>query len=243
MSLINKTILLTRARHQSSEIKSLLESSGATVVDFPTIEIVEPESWDLVDSAIERLSGFDWIIFTSSNAVRFFVSRINTHNKKRFSDLNLVIKCAIGPKTAQAIRDCGLKIDTIANDSRAEGVLDTIVKYANKGEGIAGLRILIPRSKTAREYLPEGLRSLGATVETVTVYRTLKPETDPAEIIEKLKAGHIDTITFTSPSTVNNLAEIAGVDDLSKLIGKTLVACIGPTTASAASELGLKNSV
>jgi uroporphyrinogen III methyltransferase/synthase len=151
--------------------------------------------------------------------------------------------CAIGPATARAIEEAGALAGLVASDSKAEGVLTAIVQYLGGEANIRGLRFLIPRARVARETLPGGLRALGAHVESVETYQTIKPDVDRETVIGLFKENSIDVITFTSSSTVSNFAELAGLTDLSELLETTLVACIGPTTAETAARHGLARVV
>jgi uroporphyrinogen III methyltransferase/synthase len=235
-----RTVLVTRARMQSESLTSKLEALGAQVIHFPTIEIVPPESWDQLDAALRRLGGYDWIVFTSANGVRFFFERLNDLELTDYLDmLATTTLCAIGPATASAIEKRGAVANLVASESSSEGALTAIIKHAGDVKNINGLRFLIPRARIAREVLPEGLRKLGAEVDTVETYQTVKPDVDPESVNLLFKENSIDAITFTSSSTVSNFVELAGLTDLSRLLDATLVACIGPATAETAARMGL----
>ena len=235
-----RTVLVTRARMQSESLTSQLEALGAQVIHFPTIEIVPPGSWDQLDAALRRLGIYDWIVFTSANGVRFFFERLNdlelTNHLHMLATTTL---CAIGPATASAIEQRGAVANLVASESSSEGALTAIINHAGDVKNIKGLRFLIPRARIAREVLPEGLRKLGAEVDTVETYQTVKPDVDPESVNLLFKEHSIDAITFTSSSTVANFAELAGLTDLSRLLDATLVACIGPATAETAARMGL----
>ena len=227
--------LVTRGRAQSAEITSLLENAGATVIHCPTIEIREPDSWAALDGAIGKLESYDWVIFTSANGVDFFHRRL-AETSTRLPDR--VITCAIGPATALALRQRA-RVDVVAADSKAEGALAAILERAGGPEGVRGLRFLIPRARVAREVLPVKLTALGATVDAVEAYQTIRPETDGEAIKRLITEAPIDVITFTSSSTVSNFAAIVGMKDLSNLLEGVAVACIGPVTAATAREHGI----
>jgi len=232
-----RTILITRAIAQSKELTSTLESRGARVLHCPTIEVIEPDSWHALDSAIERLDSYDWITFTSANGVAFFFQRLKAKSASYPADR--VITFAIGPATATALRERNLRVTLTAEDSKAEGALTSIIHYAGSEEGLRGLKFLIPRARIARDYLPRQLARFGAHVDAVETYQTVKPDVDGKEIIKLFEEQIIDATTFTSSSTVSNFASIVGMDDLSQLLQRTLVACIGPVTAKTAAEYGL----
>ena len=242
--LLGKTVLITRARAQSEEITIRLEALGAAVIHFPTIEFIPPDSWESLDGSIARLSEYDWIVFTSANGVFFFFKRLSELRQESAAQLlDAQILCAIGPATARAIGAAGANASLVASDSRSEGALGAIVDHVGGEANLKGLRFLIPRARVARETLPEGLRKLGAKVDAVEAYQTIKPDVDPEAVIRLFKENSIDAVTFTSSSTVSNFAELAGLSDLSDLLANTLVACIGPTTAETAEHHGLTTVV
>jgi uroporphyrinogen III methyltransferase/synthase len=235
--------LVTRGRAQSAEITSLLEEAGAEVINCPTIEIREPGSWAALDAAIEKLESYDWVIFTSTNGVEFFYRRLAQRRGEAARLPDKTITCAIGPATAKALEAASARVDIVARDSKAEGALAAIIEHAGGPDSIRGLRFLIPRARVAREVLPVELSALGATVDAVEAYQTVSPETDGGELKRLLIEAPIDVITFTSSSTVSNLAAIVGMKDLSRLLEGVLVACIGPVTARTAREHGLHEIV
>jgi uroporphyrinogen III methyltransferase / synthase len=241
--LLGKTILITRPRAQSEALTTLLEAVGAKVLDCPTIEVVPPSSWVALDTSITRLQDYDWIVFTSANGARFFLSRMTETRSEGVEALSAHVVCAIGPATARAVEAAGALAHVTASDSRAEGALRAIIDHVGGEESVKGLRFLIPRARVAREILPAGLRSLGAHVDAIEAYQTIKPDIRPEDIIGIFRENSIDAITFTSSSTVSNFAELAGLTNLSDLLATTLVACIGPVTAETAASYGLKRVV
>lgn len=244
-----RVIMITRAEDQARATAELLERLGAEVIHVPTIEFIEPADWTRVDSAIENLSQYDWVLFTSANGVRFFFRRLSDLAPERRGTLervgvpNEVNVAAIGPATARALEAAGFPAMLIAKDSRAEGVLRAVVEAVGGESFLSGKRFLIPRAEVARDLLPDELRRRGALVDTVAVYRTVRPECDASEIIRSFKESRVDAIVFTSSSTVKNFAAIVGVDDLSDLLAGVVIACIGPVTAATAVRHGLKNIV
>lgn len=242
-SLGGYTILITRPRAQSAEITSLFEDLGAEVVHLPTIEIVEPASWGAVDAAIDRFETYDWLIFTSSNAARFFFGR----SRDRLADTPIAGTrpriCAVGPATARAVEEAGAVVDLMPGESKASGILSSIIERLGGRARVRGVKFLIPRSQIAREELPVELAKLGAIVEAVEAYRTVKPESDCGAVIRRLREGAIHAITFTSPSTVANFASLLGASDLSGVVGPALAGCIGPTTTAAAKEFGISRII
>jgi uroporphyrinogen III methyltransferase / synthase len=235
-TLRGKTVVVTRARAQSAEITARLEALGANVIHCPTIEIAPPASWTPLDASIQGLVEYDWLVFTSANGVEFFFQRLREMGSEAVAALAGRIICAIGPATAQALEAAGAVTSVVASDSRAEGALAAIIDYLGGPARVRGLNFLIPRARVARDLLPDGLRALGARVNTVETYQTAKPSVEPESIFRLFKENSIDAITFTSSSTVSNLAAIVGLEDLSGLLANTIAFCIGPVTAETAAS-------
>lgn len=242
-SMQGKTILVTRARAQSQEITARLEALGANVIHCATIEVVPPTSWKPLDEAISKLESYDWLVFTSANGVHFFFRRLSEIRSDVARAIAERLVCAIGPATASAIEASGAVVHVTASDSKAEGALTAIIDNVGGAENIRGLRFLMPRARVARDILPAALRSLGAHVDAVEAYQTVKPNVDRESVLRLFTDNSIDVITFTSSSTVSNFAEIVGLTDLSDLLSTTLVACIGPVTAKTAAEHGLRRII
>ena len=231
--LAGKRILITRARGQSGDFSTLLKKLGAEVIEFPTIEIVPPLRWKELDRAIRQLKSYDWIIFTSANGVNFFWQRLREKGKYRLPpSLKL---CAIGPATANQLRERRISVDYMPKEFIAESVLKGFDKMA-----IREKRILLARAEKARDVLPKGLRKMGAEVDVVELYRTVKPKAGPRQLKKILTEEGIDAVTFTSSSTVDHFVELLKKEDLKQLLRKRAIACIGPVTAKTAKEWGMK---
>src|SRR4026207_1589229 len=119
--LAGKTVVVTRAASQAGELVSELEHYGAQVIICPTIEIAEPENYERLDEAIDHLYGYDWLIFTSANAIEFFLRRLNARGLKA-EVLDEIKVCAIGQASADKLRDAHVHVDVVAAQSKAEGV-------------------------------------------------------------------------------------------------------------------------
>jgi len=220
-------IVVTRPENQAGELADRMRALGAEPLLFPTIAIAPPEVGGPLDQAISRLSDYDWIVFTSANGVEHFWARLQAgtqglaplpHFRGRVA--------AIGPATADALRQRGVSVDLMPDEYRAEAILDEI------GD-VTGQRILLPRADIARRALADGLRARGARVDEVPAYRTVRGEPSPADF-DAMRAG-VDVVTFTSSSTVRNFVFLTqGLD-----YGDPFIACIGPVTAATARELGL----
>ena len=231
--LTGKKILITRAREQSTEFATQLKKQGAEVIEFPTIEIVPPLHWKKLDQTIDQLKSYHWIIFTSANGVYYFWQRLREKGKQRFPSTLKV--CAIGPATARQLREKKIPVAYMPKEYIAEALLKGFEKRP-----VEGKRILLARAKKARDILPKGLKSMGAKVDVVEVYRTVKPKGGTKKLRQLLADGNIDVITFTSSSTVDHFAELFKKEDLKILLKGVAIACIGPVTARTAKGWGMK---
>jgi uroporphyrinogen III methyltransferase/synthase len=195
------------------------------------IEIYPPSDTSELDEAIAALSGIDYLVLTSANAVQAFFSRLEACGKD-VRALHGTAVAVVGPKTAEALALCGLKPDLVARDFRAEGVLEILREH-----GVAGKRILYPRAELARELIPKELAAAGAVVLAPVAYCSRLPA-DGERIREILAAGDIDAITFTASSTVDNFVALVGAD-AAALVREIPLFSIGPLTSQTMARHGL----
>ena len=235
--LFGKKIIVTRSREQASDFSVLLEKYGAEPIEFPTIETVPPKDWKEIDRAIKNLPKYDWAIFTSINGVKYFVERLKKQGKD-IRELKGIKICAIGPATAKAIEDLGIKVDLLPKEYRAESIITGLGKTKIKGR-----RFLLPRALKAREVLPEEIKRLGGKVDVVTAYRTVQPKEKTDEIRKMLREKRVDVVTFTSSSTVENFVNMFKRNEVPGILNGTRVACIGPITKDTATKLGIKTDI
>lgn len=233
--LFGKHILVTRAQAQAADLSDLIVAYGGEPVECPALQFVPPDSWEPVDEAMAHLASYQWIVFTSVNGVQWFMRRLRQRGLDARA-LHGAKVCAIGPRTADELSQFGVTADLVPAEFQAEGVIDALSTV-----GISGQRVLIPRAEQAREILPEQLRGLGATVNVITVYRTIAPDLDAQTIKERLRNKEIHAVTFASSSTVRNFCNLfESSDQRDALLGETLIACIGPITAETVREMGLQ---
>ena len=232
LPLFGKSIVVTRKGDQAEGMIERLGELGAEPVFFPVIETVAPEDWATLDEALNNISRYDGLIFTSVNGVRFFFQRLKEIQQDIRNLKNLRVY-TIGPKTAEAVRDLGICVDVVPEDFVAESLIESIGK-----EKITGQRFLIPRAAVAREVLPKTLREMGAQVDIAPAYQTILPKPKSDAFSKRLQSGDIDVLTFTSSSTVKNFLELTG-KSLFEEVKKTRIACIGPITAETAKNAGL----
>ncbi|HEX9109704.1 MAG TPA: uroporphyrinogen-III synthase [Longimicrobiales bacterium] len=224
-----KRILITRPREQADGLAAELERLGAVPVLLPAIEIAPLEDPAALDRAIESLGEFRWVIFTSANGVTAFWARLSALGKDERA-LSGVRTAAIGPASARALMDRGVRPEFVPAEHIAEAILPGL------GD-VRGQRILLPRAEIAREALVQELRAAGADPLEIAAYRTLPARLDAAGW-QELERG-IDAATFTSSSTVRSFFEMAG-GRAAQLLAGALIACIGPVTAETARACGLE---
>jgi uroporphyrinogen III methyltransferase/synthase len=237
-----RTVVVTRAASQASELTDALESYGAKVFVCPTIEIREPDNYDRLDEALDHLYGYDWLIFTSTNGVEFFMKRLHARGHKT-EDLDEIKVCAIGQRTAEKLHDTHTHVDLVPSQSTAEGVFASLSEFVGGGAHLRELNILLPRALAGRDVLPKALEEAGARVDVVPTYQTVLPENFDRGRLSAMLAGSGDCIAFTSPSTIKNLAKLFDTNDLGSTLPGIVIACIGPVTAAAAAEYGLRVDV
>lgn len=232
--LLGKTVVITRARGQAGEFSRLLRNYGARVIEFPTIEIVSPDSWKSVDRAIDNLETYHWLIFTSTNGVKYLLDRLRL-KKRRLAEFKDLRFCAIGPRTAQELEKAGVKVDMVPDQYYAEALVGRFGV-----EQLKGTRILLARAKKARDLLPRELRRLGARVDVVEVYQTRAPNISGQEIERVFQENKIDVITFTSSSTVENFLQLYEENvGLKHPFAGVAIAAIGPITADTLQKRGI----
>ena len=238
LPLFGKRIMLTRPREQSAEFEAALQRLGAEALILPTIRIVPLDDFSRIDAAIAGLASYDWTVFTSVNAVRIFMHRMLDQGKDARSFAACRI-AAIGPATARAIEERFLRVDFIPPDYVAE---EFLTSFAQQHQ-IRGARFLLPRAGAARPMLANELQKMGGEADEVTVYHTL-PESDvDPDMLQRVIAGGVDVITFTSASTARNFVNLVGKERAVALNRSAGVASIGPITTQAARELGLHVAV
>jgi uroporphyrinogen III methyltransferase/synthase len=235
--LFGKRVLVTRTRQQASVLSRLLAQEGAEPIELPALELVARDDPRRLGRAIGALARgrYQWVVFTSASGVDIFFQRLKEAGRdaRAFAGARL---CAIGPGTAAALAARGLQADLVPDEFVAESVVEALRPRLRPGDGV-----LVPRAESARPELVEGLRSCGAKVGEVTLYRAAVPKEAPAEALRRLRAGEVDVVTFASSSAVKNLLKLLA-GGMAPLKGP-LIACIGPVTARTAREAGLEVGV
>jgi len=225
-----KRVLVTRPRLQADEFASKLRSAGFEPIYFPVIEIRSIENNIALERALSKLSCYEWVVFTSVNAVEVVFDQ---YPSLKWGGIKVA---AIGPKTAEALETRGVNPDFVPQEYVAEAILPGL------GD-LLGKWVLLPRAEIARKALPEAVFHAGGIPHEISVYKTL-PAHPNLEGLVALHSG-VDVITLTSPSTVHNFIAVVeqnGLDPLD-LPNNPLFACIGPVTEQAAREAGLPNLI
>ncbi len=230
-----RRVVITRAAEQAPDLAARLEALGAATVMLSTIQIAPADPAPL-DAAIAALGAgaYGWVIFTSVNGVAAFFARLDA----------LALDCravrarvaAIGPATARALAERGLRPDFVPTTFVAEAVAEQI------GD-VAGQRVLLPRADIARPALADLLAARGASVEAIAAYRTIAPPIDPDAVRRALAGPRPDAICFTSSSTVRGLVTALGDEPPARALAGVAIACIGPVTAATARECGLEPTI
>lgn len=232
--LAGRRVLVTRAGAQAAGFEEALRCAGAEPVTFPTITI-DPAADDTgLDTALRHLDHYDWIVFTSANTVTYVEGRLQAIGLGWDALFRLHV-AAVGPKVAEALRARGVAAPFVP-DIYTAAALTASVPIG------AGERVLLPQADIASPALAAGLRARGASVDPVVAYRTTLPHGDAGELRRRLAAGAIDAVTFASPSSAHNLCVVLG-DEAARLLSTTIIACIGPSTARAVHEQGLRPAV
>jgi uroporphyrinogen III methyltransferase/synthase len=196
--------------------------------------ILPPEDYGPLDEAVTAAGSFDWIMFTSANAVDSFMGRLLA-GPGDVRDLKGVKLAAVGPATAAAIEARGLRVDLVPEAYVAESLVDALGASGR----LDGTRVLLARAAVARDVLPDSLRAAGASVDVVEAYRTARPEGSAELLTLLVDSGGLDLATFTSSSTVTNFVALVGAARAHGI----RAACIGPVTAATARDAGMTVAV
>src|SRR5207249_3279038 len=225
-----KRIVVTRMRRQVGVLSEQLRVLGADVIELPTIRIEPPTDLRAFAELVQDAHSYDWIVFTSPNGVTaFFDLFYKLYDDAR--EIGGARIAAIGPATAQRVRDFHLHVDLQPEEFVAEAVVQAFQKQGN----LENLRILLARAEGARDVLPKQLSNLGAIVDEGFAYRTVAETRDITGARRRFLEEGADLITFTSSSTVENFLTLG----LPWPKGMQ-VASIGPITSKTASDRGLK---
>jgi uroporphyrinogen III methyltransferase / synthase len=230
-TLEGRRIVITRAPEQSNELRARLEELGAEVASLPLVRFLESKDTADLDRAIRSVDTFDWIIFTSANAVTFFLGRCRAVGC--WPNTGRTKVAAVGSATRLAAEKEGLAISLVPAEFNGAGLA------AELSGVISGKSVLLPRSDRASEELPSALCKAGAKVTEVIAYVTAGPEAFDRSLIEAIRDGRIDAVAFFSPSAFREFQKLMGPDLLVKYDSRVALAAVGPVTAGAIRGAGL----
>jgi uroporphyrinogen-III synthase len=227
-----KLVVLLRAAGQGGTLAAELRALGARILEVPVIAIAPPADPRPLEEAVARIDAYDWIVFTSPNAVAAFLEACDRPIRSRLA--------SVGPGTSARLREAHLDVALEAKASHQEGLAAALV-----AQGVKGAFVLIPQSEIARDALVRTLDGAGARVTAVTAYRIVDGEADVTPLLEALDAGRVDAICFTSASTARNLARRIGGAELARRLetGRPVAASMGPIASAALRELGVARVV
>jgi uroporphyrinogen-III synthase len=218
-------IVVTRAAHQAEELARPLRERGAEVLLLPTIAIAPPSNPRALAEAAAHADQFDWIVFTSANAITAFVTALGCAPGELHARV-----ATIGVATRAQAESAGFAVSLTPEKYIAEALVESFGE-----EKLAGKRVLIPSAAITRDVVAPGLRERGAIVDVVEAYRNVVPEGAAAAAREVFREPFPDWVTFASSSAVENLARVAGAHKLARV----KIASIGPVTSAAVRAHGL----
>jgi uroporphyrinogen III methyltransferase/synthase len=230
LPLFGQRVVLTRPTDQSDRSAADLEDLGAEVLVAPTVTIGPPADGQPLDSAIDRLGTFEWLVFTSANGVRFFVDRLRTRGKdlRALGHLKLA---AIGPITAEALAAYRLSADLVPDAFRSEDLAAALLEKAT------GRRVLLARADRGRPLLKEELARV-ADVEQIAVYRSADAQSLPDAVVERIAEGTVDWITLTSSAITERLHDLLPEPARRRVGTLVRLATLSPVTSATARRLG-----
>lgn len=239
LALQGKTILVTRASGQASQFTDLLTSQGAKVIEMPTLAIVPPTSWKMLDQAIANLAKYDWLILTSANAVESFFGRLrgSGQDSRALHSLKIAV---VGRKTAEVLAHSGISPDLVPTDFVAESLVDAFLVIPD--HVLAGKKMLFPRVESGgREILVEQLQQHGVIVDVIAAYESKCPEAINPEALVAIQNQRLDAIAFASSKTVKHFCKLLDRVESQAIwrswIAKVKIASIGPETSKTCYEL------
>jgi uroporphyrinogen-III synthase len=229
--------VIRRAVEPSSDLVTKLERRGAIPISLPLVAFSTPENFAPLDAALHRWQEFDWVLFTSANAVQSVAQRASTTNLGILRPSSRPQIAAVGPATNQAAVKAGLHVTHVAKTHLGLALAEELAQQ------LRNKSVFLPRSDRANPDLPAALKKLDANVTEVVAYHTLPPSNvDRARVTEVLDENS-DAALFFSPSAVNNLADLIGRESLTALQNKIAIAAVGPVTAAALRDHGVTNLI
>ena len=233
--LAGKRVVVTRAIEQTSDLNARLTAHGAIPISLPLVSFAPPADYAPLDAALRQLHSFDWIIFTSANAVHAITSRFQSNRQSPPTSVEQTPSpkvAVVGPATHSAAEKAGFTVSHIAKTHLGTALAEELAdRLRNKS-------VFLPRSDRANPDLPAALRNLGARLTEVIAYRTIPPDDSHQSRVNASIDGQADAILFFSPSAVNNFAALIGRERLATLPNTIAIVAVGPITARALQDIG-----
>jgi len=236
-ALAGKRIIITRSAAQSEALARELTGRGAIPLVLPLVSFAKPEDFAPLDAAIAEIQRFDWMIFASAQAVRAVVKRAEELKRRLPGSESKLRIASVGPVTAEAAREAGLAVEYVAETHIGTALAEEL------GNRLQGAKVFLPRSDRGNPDLPRALKRHGAKVTEVIAYRTLRPTEVDQRSLGQIAEGTADAVLFFSPSAVQHFAELFGGEQLRALEDKLAIMAVGPVTANALREAGVRRMV
>jgi len=227
-------VLVTRPWIEGERLRRSLRAAGALVLDLPTIAVGPPESYGPLDTALSTLSGYDWIVFTSRNAVKAVVERLAALGSPPVFPVTLWV-AAVGPATAADLRRRGVYVDAVPESAAVNFLSGELQR-----RGVSGTRLLLPQGTLSGRELQDDLERSGASVDAVIAYQTVQPSALDGSVLDAVQRGEVDVVALASPSAAYNLAHILAPHGGCAMLRDVCLVCIGPSTAAAVRDLHLR---
>ncbi len=231
--LSNVCVLVTRPEGQGDKLQLLLEEQGADVVFQPAIKILPPDSWAEVDDAITRLGEYSYIVFSSTNGVNMFLSRL-AECGYGVDALNRSAVAAVGASTAKELERHRASVQIVPDEYRAENlaaaIIEDVKKRTNEQKPV---KALLLRASRGRDVLKPQLESVGIETNQIVIYKSEDVLEPNPEIVEKLNSGAIDWVALTSSAIAQSTINMLG-----DALRKAKIACISPITAAVVEKNG-----
>jgi uroporphyrinogen III methyltransferase/synthase len=229
--LAGRTVVVTRARAQASDLSERLRALGASVVELPVIRIARLPGDAALDAALASLPDYGLVVLTSVNGVDSLFAALAERGRDARALSPEATLVAIGPATAARLAAHGVRADVVPERFVAEGILEALADRP-----LEGVRALVARARGSRHLLIDGLEARGARVDEVELYEAV-PE--PVDAGTRAAALAADYLTFTASSTVRSFMGLLDDAERARLASGPRVVSIGPITSATAREEGL----
>lgn len=233
-ALAGKRIVITRSAEESEPLAALLRAYGAVAVILPLLAFEPPKDWAPLDAAMVAVQKYDWIIFTSGQAVRAVMNRARELQLPSGAVASGSKCAAVGPGTAATAKSEGFRVEYVAETHNGLALVQEM------GSRVKGCAVLLPRSDRASPDLPAALKQQGAIVSEVVAYRTTRPQDVDEGALTAILSGEADAILFYSPSAVHHFEEIVGRSRFQVLQETMAITAVGPVTAAALGDTGVQ---